>query len=696
MTSRGSLWIGIVMVGIAGPAGAANRVRSDLEERVTVTATRLPAEPEEVRAVPAPVRVYTREEIEASGAATLQEFLEAHTTFHVFDQVGNPIQATVALRGFGDGTSLALVVDGVRFNEPDDNRASFDLIPLHDVERIEVVPGSYSSVYGGGTLAGVIHVITRTGADDPPFEGSAAAGSWGSDELRAGAGGARGDLTYYASASRATSDGWRDSTGSRVVSGMGRVDWKIAGEQHLGFSLRASDDDLGNAGSLTAAEIDADPRQNVFNQPDFSDSRMALGAIEYRARLDAFDVRASLSYRRNDVDILTTGRAAAAFGSGFLTETAYDTAGLTAQAGWTAAGRGARSTLAFGGDLRSSDFGSDGFFTDPDGSDPSLATVNRTDETVAGAFVDETLAIGERFTLAAGLRYDSVRLDFRQDDVFSGVTGGDRSYAEWSPRVGLTFAPGPRTRLYASAARAFQAPTVNQLFAFVGFGSNPDLEPQVATTYEIGLGQTLGQRGSLSLDLFRTDVDDEILFVFTDPALFLGENENLGDTRRRGVELALAGWLGGRVQGSLEYLYTDAEFTQGVDRNGDGSIAPGPDPITFTSDILPGDRLPVVPEQMATASLAWEITRRLAVDLRGLWVSEQRLSGDDANEAPELPSYGVLDLGVRFQAGRWEAFFRVRNLLDAEYETWGITNGIQEFFQPAPERSLSGGVRFRL
>jgi len=155
--------------------GAEEARRVKREERVTVTATRLPAGEQSLASVPAPVTVFTREQIEASGAGTLQEFLAWHASFNVFDQVGNDVQSTVALRGFSSDTAMALVVDGVRFNEPDDNRAAFDLIPIGEVERIEVVRGSYSSIYGGGSLAGVINVITRAGGR--PIEAAVTAGA---------------------------------------------------------------------------------------------------------------------------------------------------------------------------------------------------------------------------------------------------------------------------------------------------------------------------------------------------------------------------------------------------------------------------------------------------------------------------------------------------------------------------------------
>jgi len=675
--------------------GSEESRRPKREERVTVTATRLPAEGQDLAVVPAPVSVFTREQIEASGATTVQEFLAGHASFNVFDQVGNQVQSTVALRGFSSDTAMALVVDGVRFNEPDDNRAAFDLIPLAEVERIEVVRGSYSSIYGGGSLAGVINVITRSGA--APIEASVAAGAYGTNTQRLAGGGESGTISWFAAADRAAADGYRDSAATETLAGLARLDWRLRPDSTLTFSFRHGENDLGAGGALNAAELDADRRQNVYNRPDFEDSSLDLALIEFRTDLPAgFDLRAQPSYRSNDVTILTTGRTAALFGSGFQTETTYDTLALALQAGHQWRGERIGSTLAFGGELRSSDFGSDGFFTDPDGENSSLATTNATDERITGAFVEETLAFGPRVSLSGGARYDSVRLDFTQDDAFSGASSGETTFSAWSPRVGVNWNPAEHTGLYASASRAFLAPTVTQLFAFVGFGSNPDLDPQTSTGLELGLRQEIGASGSLTANVFRIEVDDEIQFVYTDPAFFLGENQNIGRTQREGFELTLAGPLAPRLRGSLEYTFTDAVFDEDLDRNGDGVISTLPDPFTGVLDVPAGSPLSMVPRHRTTASLSWELPAGFTLEARGLFVSSQPLTGDDAGTRDSLPAYEVLDLGLRYRRPHWDLTLRIENALDSDYSTRGISSGSEDFFTPAPERRLWAGVAFRL
>ena len=116
-----------------------------------------------------PVRKRLRESkgaIRTSGADTLQEFLALRSDFVVFDEVGNGVESTADLRGFNTGslaTSALVVVDGVRINEPDTGYVNFELIPLSDVERVEVIRGSSSALFGEGGLGGVVNVATRRG-----------------------------------------------------------------------------------------------------------------------------------------------------------------------------------------------------------------------------------------------------------------------------------------------------------------------------------------------------------------------------------------------------------------------------------------------------------------------------------------------------------------------------------------------------
>ncbi|HWH80363.1 MAG TPA: Plug domain-containing protein, partial [Candidatus Binatus sp.] len=148
---------------------------------VVVSSTRLRDVEQPPTQVPAKVIVVTADEIQKLGAKNIQEVLEYQTGIVTYDAVGNEFQKTIDLRGFNGQpvTATSVFVDGVRINEPDFNTINFDLIPIEDVERIEILPGT-ATVFGRNALGGVINITTKRGRTDRPhFGGEIGGGSFG-------------------------------------------------------------------------------------------------------------------------------------------------------------------------------------------------------------------------------------------------------------------------------------------------------------------------------------------------------------------------------------------------------------------------------------------------------------------------------------------------------------------------------------
>src|SRR5213594_1644743 len=146
---------------------------------VVVSSTRLPDTPVDPRTLPAKVTVITAEDIQISGAKTVQEAIQWATGIVMYDQVGNAFQQTIDLRGFNGQPvpSTSVFVDGMRVNEPDFNTVNFDLIPFDTIDRIEILPGP-SAIYGKNALGGVISIITKRGGEKRQATGETMFGSF--------------------------------------------------------------------------------------------------------------------------------------------------------------------------------------------------------------------------------------------------------------------------------------------------------------------------------------------------------------------------------------------------------------------------------------------------------------------------------------------------------------------------------------
>jgi outer membrane receptor protein involved in Fe transport len=150
------------------------------------------------------------------------------------DEQGNAAQQDLAIRGFqvtsvtGVPQGISVFLDGVRINEPTVEEVNFDLIPLDDVERIEVIRGP-SVLYGRNTLGAAVNIITRRGGPAleimPEFSG----GSFGFQKYRAQVGGTEGPIDYYASGTYSWEDGWRDASAVRLGRAFGKLGYRRGG-----------------------------------------------------------------------------------------------------------------------------------------------------------------------------------------------------------------------------------------------------------------------------------------------------------------------------------------------------------------------------------------------------------------------------------------------------------------------------------
>jgi outer membrane receptor protein involved in Fe transport len=676
-----------------------------LVERVRV-AGRLSDKPEEASQIPAHVTVFTREEIQASGAFTVQEFLAMHSDFVVFDEVGNVVQSTADLRGFNTGslaTGALVTVDGVRVNEPDTDYENFVLIPLQDVERIEVIRGSASALFGEGGLGGVINVVTRSGKDAPLLLASISGGSYDTQNYRLASGGEHGKFTYYGSFQRSLSSGYRENSDVRISAFQLGADYHFSDRQSFGLDLTAGTNHLNQPGALTASELAEDPTQDPFNLNDFSATDLWVPSLHYQLLLSGgFSLASNFSYRSAKENGFNGGRSG--LGSDFTSDRSqFDWTTQAAQE--TTFGGEGKNQLVAGLEACRETFDTSQTRTDSDGT-PLPQTdfsysVSGADSSrrMLGIYLQDTVVFNPRWSLTAAARIDEIRLESDGDQAFwdfppptftpvftQRPTGGQRDFSQLSPKIGFNFNPRTSDSFYAGYSKGFRAPTVLELFAFPGFFSNPDLEPVISDDYEAGWDHRFHMGLSLAVNAFWIDVKDEIFFVMTDPSTFTGTNLNLPETRRRGAVVTLTSPLGRGISGQLSGTYTQATFLTSFD---DANIG---------NPVEAGDELPQIPEIKISAKVDIPISAAWRVGLQDIYVGSQVLTSDLANVAPKLDPYNLLNARVTFDLHSWSVFAQINNLLGSEYSTRGIyafnfsTFAFDEFYTPAPGRNLLVGV----
>lgn len=631
------------------------------QSTITVYGTRVPLEERMLSSAASPVVVVTREQLEETGAATVQEVLETLPGITLHNQTGNPVDTTVDLRLFPQAPSVAVFLDGVRLNNLDNNDLRWDIIPVEDLERIEVYAGTASPLYGGGALGGVVNLVTRRNEGIPRVDLKATLGSFGYKAGRLHASGKVKEVEFYATAQKARESGWRENDGHNLDDGLAKVRISLPKDQSLSFTAKYSGGTIQAPGALTAAELVEDREQTPFNLTDNTRGRHRLGALAWSwvpekggwsAQVMAYD-------RRHDRDIFATGRFASWVGMGFGLASEERLRGLVADVRHEGIWGDWSWDLSLGAEGTGGEYASTGFYASMDGS-ARLGDYSRTqvDQLGRGGWLSADVGY-KQFHAITGFRADRVRYDYRSFDYPELNTR--RSFSEETWRLGGLWHPHENHTLFVTYSEGYRIPTVSQLFSSSPyFPANPTLRPTRANDWEAGY-RLLGGKYRFTATLFRVDARDEVVFVITDPIWFIGENQNVGRALRKGIELQGHFQLPWGFSLNAAGSYTDAEVTAGP---------------------YEGKRMPMASRYQGALDLGWNY-KQLDINLTTAFVGPQLLDSDLDNQRPGLGGYTTVNLTGRFTRGAFGLQAGLYNLFDKEYVPRGITNGVTDYFTPA-------------
>ncbi len=626
----------------------------------------------------------------------------------------------ITLRGFGARAQfgvrgIKLLADGIPASAPDGQGGS-GLFDLASAKRIEVLRGPFSALYGNHS-GGVVQIFTEDGPERPTVSGSLSFGSYATRRAGLKFGGQAGALNGIASASRFETDGYRAWSEARKDQFNSKFGYRPDEKSSWTFVLNYLDqpDNLDPLG-LTADEVAQDRRQ------------ASPAALEFKTRRSLDNLQAGAVYESalSDIDTLRgmiyAGRRS---NEQFLPIPTFVQNGIRHSGGlstfdrdfWGAGLRWTRKldtlTLTVGADYELAKDARKGYLNNL-GVQGALKRDEANSVYQGGGYVQGEWQFAPAWSLSAGLRY--TRVGFESKDNFictpertsapgiganrcSGSTApvslsqqnpddsGSVTYSAWTPALGLLYRLTPTVNLYANAGRSFETPTFIELaYQPESSGLNFDLQPSRSNHYEIGLKAFIGE-ARLNLALFQIDTSKEIV-VLTNAggrATF----QNAGDTRRRGVELALDGELGGGFRGTLSATWLDAKFRDSF-RGCAGIPCSAPN-----TTVNAGKRIPGVPEWVVYAELAWRYAPlgfSSAVEAR--W--NDKVFANDVNTV-SVNRYTVANFRAGFEQkmGNWQfsQFGRVDNVFDEEYiGAVYVNDGNERYFAPAPTRNYSLGV----
>jgi outer membrane receptor protein involved in Fe transport len=668
--------------------------------------------------VPANVQVITGEEIRRSGALTLQDFMQQLPGVHLNDEQGNSYQPDISFRGFtgtsvtGTPQGISVFVDGVRVNEPAVEEINFDLLPLDDVERVELIRGPIA-VFGRNTLAGSLNIVTRRGGAQREFVPEISGGSFGRQKYRVHLSGTEGPIDYYFAGSQFMEDGFRNETDSRLSHVFGKLGYREGGTD-ITLSYQYRNNNIRQAGSLPLSILKVDREQNFTAGDFFKPNLHQVTLNAHQALGSGFSLALNGFVRKLDAE---------QFNVSLISENTRlfnDTLSGGGTLQLTHEGRfwGRKNLLTLGAEYARHEVDIR-VFEESNGSSLSELESELTDsQDTVGFFIQNTAELGRGLLLSGdsliftgALRYDYVRHDITDkspDDP--GKATGRATFDRFTPRAGFNYNLSDNYGIYLSYSEGFRAPAFLELTCAdptapcVGIqaGVAPDtsffnLRPVKATNYELGLRARPVPWLEGSLAIYRTDVSDDIFSVAGSSPLrpitiFF---QNIGDTRREGIEMALRG-VYERLEGYVNYAYTRATFETDVELA--SPRTPG-----VTQQVRRGDEIPLTPNHRINTGLRYRLHEWVTLSLNLSYVGDQFFRGDDANTQSKLEDYVVLNAGVDVRWQRFAGFVKINNLLNNDYETFGTFapngrlpgNPIEPFLTPAPPINVLVGASYR-
>jgi iron complex outermembrane recepter protein len=657
--------------------------------------------------IPARISTVTGEAIDAWEPRLMTDALATQAGISIYDDLGSPFKLNLSSRGFNAGPvvglppGISVFLDGVRQNEPDAAEVNFDLLPMEHVQQVELLSGS-GSLLGPNSLGGAVNLITRRGRGPLQAEAELSGGSFGSYSGEASLGGVSGGgWDYYLAGGYENEDGWRQATGAENLNGFFNLGRR---GPNRGISLQAfgAESRAETAGSLPESIFGVSPETN-FTVGDFEDLNILQTSLSGYAPLGSTRGSFTAYVRRTQAERFNVNQAPDDNVRSFTTNR---TLGGNLDWRWTTPRPNGSFSLRLGADGAANLVRIELLEENPlDPSDRTLTTNVRSPSYDIAGYALGDLRLNQ-VTFSGGFRYDYIHIPFQnQLDPTADTTN---NFSRLSPRGGVSLEVGPGASVYASVGQSFRAPAILELACAdetaacplpFALGDDPPLDPVVATTFELG-GQIVRGPAVLSGAIYRTNVRDDISFIQSETAVFEGYFDNIGDTRREGVELAVQ-WLPGGVYSLYaNYAYTRATFRDAAEifsiRADDAFVG---SPLAGENDVSEGDRIPLVPDHQVKIGGLVSLANGLqfGADLR--YTGEQWLRGDEANEIAPLDGYVTANLRAGFSRAQWEISAIVTNVLDEEGPIFGTFNenrqsgALERFLTPMNARSFKLVVR---
>lgn len=621
-------------------------------QEVVVTATRKQALVEDT---PASVTIIDSKELEQSALKTVDDVLRSVAGVDIWGSNFDPLgQRAVTVRGVGGGSSqerTLILIDGVPVNDTWSGSVVWNQIAKEDVERVEVVRGPSSSLYGTNAMGGVINIITRL-PSIKPFTAKLK-GTYGELDTWATYGNVSGRVCdgtygYYLSGKMAGTDGYvafRDEIPGAtkntydIQNLYSQAAWFLDQYSYLRFTGTYFHEEREKGfpfSNLNPGEIF---RGNVTYRRDVPNGLSWLGIL-YGHNEEQTHENDSREHDRLDR----------------LSKYEKPFYGVILQPSFPLAGW---NVLTLGTELKFSEATQrDNYVTS------TRETETRGRQQYFGVYLqDEATLFSDRLIIIPGARFDYWRSydgSFTDSNPLGFPVDIDYDSKDWqsfNPKLGVVYHLTKATSFRGSIGTGYRAPSPVELYAQSNYGGttlvrgNPDLEPEKVFSYEAGVVRKFSDRLDVRLTLYRSRVDDLIdtrLVEFHDPFRIM-QKDNISQVIAQGVELETYYRITNELTGYFNYTFNDSTIEE-------DEVNPD----------IEGNHLAHSPQNKLNVGLTYDNPKLLTATLVGRFVDH---SYDDNENTLKLNSYYTFDLYLSRSIGKHlKLTFDIENILDEEYD----------------------------
>ncbi len=635
----------------------------DLGE-IVITATR---DAREIHKIPANVKVITTQDIEKSNAANIVEIIEKFTGIHFRDYSGIGSQAEIDMRGFGENSHgrTLVMLDGRRLNRPDMASINWLQIPLNNVERIEIVSGANSSLYGDNAVAGVINIITKKGTPEQKGKLSTFFGSYAMNDQNWSITGTKDNLSYAFTFERQKNNGYRERTKSSFDGGSVNLVYNFSDNliTNLNFSFNNTKYEM--PGELSATETILN-RRTAKNKSDDAKQEYQDINLGIKKKLDEF-THLDISFLFGSKEIESNMDSWQNWASPKIKTYAITPKYILDKDIWEKTNK-----FILGLDYYHESFDMDNFSDRARINKVSTANIEKNS---TGFYLNNELNLLENLILTTGFRSEKATIIAKS--ATSTIIFDDKKDHDGNAfTIGLTHLSKEKSKIFIKYATLYRYPFTDEQASYWGYITdffNKDLRAEKGKNYELGTNLHLIENLKIGLTLFRIDMKDKI-----DYNMATWKSENLNDTKHQGFEFDFSYKINENVRIFGNYNYTNAEFTKGANK---------------------GKKLPLVPSKRGNLRCEFYPSVNFSFIADALFTNKSYLGGDYSNIGEKLPAYTIVDFTLNYNPLKMNSNLSlsigIKNVFDKKYSSTGFLGWNGPVFYPSPQRSFTAGISYK-